>query len=122
MDGPRRIAARIPRRVRSRDRRPAHGNVRAAANVARFDLILDFSGEPLFGARQPPQGYFRAPADDAALEGVLDELRESVGEFEKPRFFAYRENICAHQRSEIVGCSKCIDICSTQAISPTATT
>src|SRR5262249_38335394 len=36
--------------------------------------------------------------------------------FEKPRYFAYRENICAHQRSEIVGCSKCIDICSTAAI------
>jgi len=89
-----------------------------ASDVARFDLVLDFSSAPLFASRQPPQGYFHAPDDDAQLEGVLEEMREAVGEFEKPRFFAYRENLCAHQRSEIVGCSKCIDICSTQAIAP----
>src|SRR5207248_2983501 len=28
------------------------------------------------------------------------------------------ENICAHSRSEITGCSRCIDVCSTQAIAP----
>jgi ferredoxin len=39
-----------------------------------------------------------------------------VGEFEKPRFFAYRENLCAHGRSGIAGCTACIDICSTHAI------
>ena len=94
------------------------GSTKAASTVARFDLVLDFSAAPRFGARQPPQGYFHAPAGDDALARVLADLRESVGEFEKPRFFAYRENLCAHQRSEIVGCSKCIDICSTQAIAP----
>src|SRR5258708_28956281 len=66
--------------------------------------------------RQPPQGYFAAPGQAAALERVLEELRESVGEFEKPRYFAYRENLCAHSRSEIVGCNACIEICSTRAI------
>ncbi len=40
-----------------------------------------------------------------------------TGEFEKPKFFVYRENICAHSRAEITGCTKCIDICSTAAIS-----
>jgi ferredoxin len=83
---------------------------------ARFDLVLDFSAESAFAMRQPPQGYFRAPADEAALEPVMAELREAVGEFEKPRFFTYRENICAHSRSEIEGCTACIDICSTRAI------
>jgi ferredoxin len=86
--------------------------------VARFDLVLDFSAAPLFPARQPPQGYFHAPADDGHLELVIEELREAVGAFEKPRYFAYRESICAHQRSEIVGCNACIEICSTQAIAP----
>ncbi len=85
---------------------------------ARFDLVLDFSSTPLFEMRQPPQGYFRAPAGEIALEAVLGELRESVGEFEKPRFFHYRENICAHSRSQVEGCNACIDICSTQAIQP----
>jgi ferredoxin len=89
----------------------------AAAKPARFDLVLDFSSPPLLAMRHPPQGYHAAPADDGTLAQVLDELRESVGEFEKPRFFAYRENICAHSRSQVTGCNRCIDICSTQAIS-----
>ena len=84
---------------------------------AKFDLVLDLSEAPLLAMRQPPQGYFRAPADAAAFDAVLDEMRQAVGEFEKPRFFAYRENICAHGRSGIQGCNACIEICSTQAIS-----
>jgi ferredoxin len=83
---------------------------------ARFDLILDFSATPLFRRRHPPQGYFHAPESESALARVLDEMRQAVGEFEKPRFFSYRENLCAHQRSEIVGCNACIDVCSTEAI------
>jgi ferredoxin len=90
----------------------------AGAKPAKFDLVLDFSSPPRFAMRQPPQGYHAAPADDGSLAQVMDELRASVGEFEKPRYFAYRENICAHSRSEITGCSRCIDICSTQAIAP----
>ena len=89
-----------------------------APKPAKFDLVLDFSTPPLLAMRQPPQGYCAAPADDGSLAHALDEMRDSVGEFEKPRFFAYRENICAHSRSQITGCNACIDICSTQAISP----
>ena len=83
---------------------------------AKFDLVLDFGPRALFEMRQPPQGYHAAPADEAALGAILGEMRESIGEFEKPRYFAYRENLCAHSRSEITGCSRCIDICSTRAI------
>jgi ferredoxin len=83
---------------------------------ARFDLVLDFSATPLFAMRQPPQGYWHASESDDALEAALAELREAVGEFDKPRFFAYRENICAHSRSQVVGCDKCIEICSAGAI------
>jgi ferredoxin len=89
----------------------------AAPTPARFDLVLDFSAQPLLRMRQPPQGYFAAPADDAALDAVLGELRGAVGEFEKPKYFAYRENLCAHSRSQVTGCNACIEICSTQAIS-----
>ncbi len=87
------------------------------ATPVRFDLLLDFSSRPLFAMRQPPQGYFRAPGEVAPLEAMLAELREAVGEFEKPRFFSYRENLCAHSRSQVTGCSACIEVCSTQAIS-----
>jgi ferredoxin len=82
---------------------------------ARFDLILDFGDEPLFAMRQPPQGYWRPDADGTAV--ALEEMAAAVGEFEKPRFFNYRENICAHSRSQVVGCDACIEICSTSAIS-----
>jgi ferredoxin len=94
------------------------GVARDSTAPARFDLVLDFSARPLFPMRQPPQGYFRAPASEEAFDAVLAELRESVGEFEKPRFFHYRENLCAHSRSQVTGCTACIDICSTAAIRP----
>jgi ferredoxin len=40
-----------------------------------------------------------------------------VGEFEKPRFFQYKQKLCAHTRNEKTGCSACIDICSAEAVS-----
>jgi ferredoxin len=96
------------------------GGVAKATTPAKFDLVLDFRADPLFTRRFPPQGYFRAPADDEALAPVLAELRDAVGEFEKPRYFSYRENICAHSRSEVKGCNACIEACSTEAISSDA--
>jgi ferredoxin len=86
----------------------------AKPTQARFDLILDLGDAPLFAMRQPPQGYWRP--GDGGLAQALEEIADSVGEFEKPRFFDYRENICAHSRSEVVGCDACIEICSTRAI------
>ena len=88
----------------------------AAGVPARFDLVVDFSTAPSFAMRMPPQGYFHAPAADAELAPMLDEVRDAVGEFEKPRYFNYRENLCAHSRSSIEGCTACIEICSTAAI------
>ena len=72
---------------------------------------MDSSAPPLFGHHQPPQGYWRV-TDDASAEAAIGEAREAVGGFEKPRFLAYRENLCAHSRSGIDGCSRCIDVCS----------
>jgi ferredoxin len=40
-----------------------------------------------------------------------------VGEFEKPKYFSYKASICAHGRSHKTGCTLCIDVCSTAAIS-----
>ena len=88
----------------------------AKSAPARFDLVLDFGDAPAFAMRMPPQGYFRAPQDEDELARTLEELRGAVGEFEKPRYFSYRENLCAHSRSAIEGCSRCIEACSTGAI------
>ena len=87
----------------------------AQAVTESFDLVLDLGAVPQIALHQPPQGYFHA-ADDAALIDAVLELRESVGEFEKPKFFNYRQKICAHSRNEQVGCTACIEVCSAQAI------
>jgi len=83
----------------------------------RFDLVLDLNDKPLLDTPQPPQGYFAPGADTLALARAVRELAQMSGEFEKPKFFEYKEKICAHGRSEITGCTRCIDVCSTRAIS-----
>ena len=52
----------------------------------------------------------------AALIDAVIHLRDSVGEFEKPKFFDYKQKICAHTRNGQIGCTACIDVCSAQAI------
>jgi ferredoxin len=90
------------------------------AVTERFDLVLDLGAAPHLALHQPPQGYFHAAGEAALFDAVL-QLRESVGEFEKPKFFQYRPKICAHSRNEQIGCSACIDVCSAEAIRSDAT-
>lgn len=83
-----------------------------------FDLVLDLSREPLIKLHALPQGYF-APGDDPLEQALAaQQLAGLVGEFEKPKFFQYREKICAHSRSGKQGCNACIDVCSSGAIQP----
>jgi len=84
----------------------------------RFDMVLDFSAQPLIRTAQPPQGYLAPGADPLKQALAAGQLGQMVGEFEKPRFFAYNEKICAHSRSSKVGCNQCLDVCSTGAIAP----
>jgi ferredoxin len=88
------------------------------ARNERFDLVLDLSSEPVLRAPQPPQGYLAPGRDPLEQALAASELAQMVGEFEKPRFFAYNERICAHGRNGKLGCTQCIDVCSTGAISP----
>ncbi|MGB8855512.1 MAG: 4Fe-4S binding protein, partial [Burkholderiales bacterium] len=90
------------------------------ADTARndnFDVILDLRSEPAFKQHQPPQGYFCPGNDAGKLAEALLEIVQLKGEFEKPKYFAYKEKICAHSRSKKTGCTACIDVCSTKAIS-----
>jgi ferredoxin len=83
----------------------------------RFDLVLDLSPQPILRVAQRPQGYLAPGRDPLDQALAAAELARMVGEFEKPKFFAYDERICAHGRSGKVGCTNCIDVCSTSAIS-----
>src|SRR2546428_7176214 len=84
----------------------------------RFDMVLDFSAQPLIRTAQPPQGYLAPGADPLEQALAAGQLGQMVGEVEKPRFFAYNEKICAHSRSSKGGCNQCLDVCSTGAIAP----
>lgn len=79
-----------------------------------FDLVLDLRDAPAFTQHAHPQGYFHAPQAELP---VLIKLRGLVGEFEKPKFFLYKQKLCAHSRNEKTGCNACVDVCSAQAIS-----
>ena len=83
----------------------------------RFDLVLDLGATPLFRMHEPPQGYLAPGRDPLEQAQAARRLAQMIGEFEKPKYFVYKEKICAHSRSEITGCSQCIDVCSTAAIS-----
>src|SRR5215472_14195130 len=88
------------------------------ARSERFDMVLDLSREPLVRTPQPPQGYLAPGADPLEQALAAAQLAQMVGEFEKPRYFAYNAKICAHSRSAKTGCNQCIDVCSTGAIAP----
>lgn len=95
------------------------GDPRDGAN-SRCDLVLDLSGNaPLFPAHDLRDGYLRAdPGDPAAVLRAAMKAAELVGTFDKPRYINFTENLCAHSRSKIVGCHRCLDLCPTGAITP----
>lgn len=82
-----------------------------------FDLIYDLSDQPLLARHQPPQGYFAPGASEARQAEQAFELAQLVGRFSKPKFFQYKEKLCAHSRNRQTGCTACIDVCSAEAIS-----
>lgn len=85
----------------------------------KFDLVLDLREAPGFTQHALPQGYVHLPptADAMAQVRAVTQLRDLVGEFEKPKFFTYKQKICAHGRNQSVGCNACVDVCSASAIS-----
>ncbi|MBV8504776.1 MAG: 4Fe-4S binding protein, partial [Alphaproteobacteria bacterium] len=88
--------------------------------VSRCDILLDLSGRPPpFSAAELRDGYLRAdPRDRAAVLASALRARDLVGRFDKPRYITFTAELCAHSRSNIVGCRRCLDLCPTSAIAP----
>jgi ferredoxin len=88
--------------------------------VSKCDIVLDLSGETaLFPAADLRDGYLRAdPGDPAAVLRAVLKARDLTGTFDKPRYITFTEDLCAHSRSRIVGCHRCLDLCPTGAITP----
>ncbi len=80
-----------------------------------FDLVLDLSTSPLFPAALPPLGYFGV-ANEIELQAAISAMPDMVGDFEKPKYFEYNAAVCAHSRSQLDGCSACLNACATGAI------
>jgi ferredoxin len=87
-----------------------------APEHAKFDLVLDLGASPQITTHQRPHGYYAPAANEAARAEAVEELLEMVGEFEKPKYFSYKERLCAHSRNQLVGCNACVEICSAGAI------
>lgn len=87
-----------------------------AAGPQVYDLVLDLGSPPLLQSGLLPPGYFAPGADSAAVQAALDEIPGLTGEFEKPRYFHYDPDICAHGRSGITACTRCLDSCPADAI------
>jgi ferredoxin len=88
-------------------RAPEHG---------KFDLVLDLGATAQITTHQRPHGYYAPGPVEAARAAAVEELLEMVGEFEKPKYFSYKERLCAHSRNQLVGCNACVEICSAGAI------
>lgn len=88
--------------------------------TSRCDILIDLScGAPLFPASDLRDGYLRAdPGDPAAVLRAVLKARDLTGSFDKPRYINFTEDLCAHSRSRIVGCRRCLDLCPTGAIAP----
>jgi ferredoxin len=84
------------------------------------DVLIDLSGgTPLFSSPDLRDGYLRAdPGDMTVVLRTVLKARDLTGVFEKPRYITFSEHLCAHSRSKIVGCHRCLDLCPTGAIAP----
>ena len=83
---------------------------------AEFDVVLDLSVEPLLRRGELPPGYAAPGRDPLDQALAIIDLLGYEGEFEKPRYVAVNERLCAHSRSQKAGCSNCIEVCATEAI------
>lgn len=88
--------------------------------TSHCDIVLDLSGAPpLFPAADLREGYLRAdPGDPAAILRATMKARDLVGTFDKPRYIDFKQDLCVHSRSRIVGCRRCLDLCPAGAIEP----
>ncbi|MBL0564978.1 4Fe-4S binding protein [Aeromonas veronii] len=86
-------------------------------NEPRFDLVVDLGRVPLFALERPPVGYLHL-ADDQGLAERLAELGALTGIFDKPRYFRLDPEACAFTARGVPGCSRCLDVCPTDALKP----
>lgn len=84
--------------------------------VSRCDLVIDLTGGmALFHETRP--GYLRAdPRDPRAVAALIQQAGQMVGTFDKPKYIDFTPDLCAHSRNTKTGCTRCLSLCPTGAI------
>lgn len=88
----------------------------ASTRREQFDLVFDLSAQPLLRMPEKPFGYLAPGGDPLEQAQAATRLVQMVGEFEKPRYVQYEEKLCAHSRNTKTGCTRCLDVCATEAV------
>ncbi|WP_370312800.1 4Fe-4S binding protein [Sagittula sp.] len=88
--------------------------------ASQCDILLDLRGDtPLFPAHEKREGYLRAdPNHAAAVSAAILAASHLTGTFEKTMHVRMEPLLCAHSRAEQTGCTRCLDLCPTGAITP----
>jgi ferredoxin len=74
---------------------------------------------PLFPGHALRDGYLRAdPASPPDIARIVLKAADLVGTFDKPKYIDFKADLCAHSRSTITGCTRCLDLCPAGAITP----
>jgi len=94
---------------------PARNNARSSC-----DIVLDLTGgTAFFPAGDLRDGYLRVdPGSPVAVLQAVDKARNLVGVFEKPKYISFDSKLCAHSRSGVTGCTRCLNLCPAGAITP----
>ncbi|KIC45563.1 4Fe-4S binding protein [Tateyamaria sp. ANG-S1] len=85
---------------------------------SQCDIILDLRGDtPLFPAHEKRDGYLRAdPSHAPGVAAAILAASHLTGTFEKTLYVKTTPLLCAHSRAEQTGCTNCLGLCPTGAI------
>lgn len=88
----------------------------AGEQSATADCVLDLSPAPLVKRVELPPGYVAPGRDPLDQALAIIDLLAYAGDYEKPRYAALNERLCAHGRAQQAGCSNCLEVCASEAL------